>query len=121
VLDQLRLLLTGVSRAPEGHGIDSTIHWLVARELVGERAILDGDLVVEALPGRNRNLLLTTPDGPDLLVKLADELAPESAGTLRAEGDFFREHVLPGSELSARVPRLVHYDPSEPVLVFELL
>lgn len=101
--------------------LDSVADFLVGRGLVHHEEILAGELAVEALARRNRNLLVTTSGSSGLFVKQPDELADSSRATLRAEGEFYARHASRSGGLAASLPGLILFDPAVPVLVLELL
>jgi hypothetical protein len=87
--------------------------------LASDDAILP-DTAVERCPRRNRNTRVALSGGAGVFVKQADPRAQGSRETVIAEGAVYHAH-RGGGPLSAVLPGLVHFDPSEPLLVTELL
>jgi len=92
--------------------------WLVARGLLDNDAVLDGDLVVRDVSSRNRNYRVETNGARGYLLKQG--LGDEAAATVANEASVYQAL---GAEpaLAAILPRLHHYDADERVLVLELV
>lgn len=101
--------------------VDSAVPFLVRRGLVREEEILAGDVAVEAVARRNRNLRVTISDTAGLFLKQPEDLARSSHHTLRVEADFYSRHLTTESVVAASLPRLLLYEPALPLLVLELL
>ena len=101
--------------------VDSAVPFLLDRGLIRDEEILAGEVAVEAVPRRNRNLRITTGKSSGLFVKQPEDLAQGSRETLRTEGDFYRRHAFRGGAPACSLPALLLYEPSGPLLVLELL
>ena len=101
--------------------VDSAVPFLLDRGLIRDEELLAGEVAVEAMPRRNRNLRITIGESSGLFVKQPEDLAQGSRETLRAEGDFYRRHAARGAAPAGSLPALLLYEPSGPLLVLELL
>lgn len=89
--------------------------YLVSRRLIPRRALVDGDLTLESMPGRNYNLRVTGRSCPSLLVKQSGE----SFEALSAEAKAYR--ALQDSPAARYLPRLRSFDRKRRILVLDLV
>jgi len=99
----------------------NVITYLLSRGVLTPRELLAGDLVVHRASRRNRNLRVTRAGGSGFFVKQAqlDDAIP----TLRREALCYRRtfHERRLEPLRPLLPKFVDYDPTDNVLVLELL
>ncbi|WP_437752167.1 phosphotransferase [Sorangium sp. So ce1389] len=102
---------------------DTSTPYLLENGLVAARSILDGDLTITSAARRNRNLRVTRKDGPGYLVKQPDELGSEGLHSLHLEAAFyaFCQEEPAVADLSALLPRMVHFDRPRALIALELL
>lgn len=101
--------------------MESVIEFLLARGLVSPQMLVEGDLRVEEIPGRNQNFRLVTSGGPGYFLKQAppDDLEEPP---LAVEAEVYRRAAEDGSWLDVQpfVPRFRLYDAEQVVLVTDL-
>jgi Ser/Thr protein kinase RdoA (MazF antagonist) len=102
--------------------VDSAVGYLLDRKLVDRDAIIDGDLQVISAARRNRNLRVETSVG-GYLIKQPDDPAFGGRETLNNEAAFytFCQNEPAVAALAQVLPRLIYYDPDQPLLALELL
>ncbi|MGV9264857.1 phosphotransferase [Kitasatospora sp. NPDC003701] len=93
---------------------------LVAARVLSADEVVDTGLALEVGARRNRNVVITRPDGSGYFVKVPNEQSPLSRSTLRSEIDFYRAASGRGRPFDALLVRLVHADRQQPLLVLEL-
>jgi hypothetical protein len=100
---------------------EAVIEFLLARNLLTERMLVEGDLRVEETPGRNRNFRVETKGGPSYFVKQAppDEV---KESPLQLEAEVYRRVLEEESwsRLRPFVPRYRLFDDHQAVLVTDL-
>jgi tRNA A-37 threonylcarbamoyl transferase component Bud32 len=99
--------------------VDSAVAFLTEREILRPNMIFGGGVVIEAVPRRNRNLLVSLSDGSGFFVKQPEETSAHSSATLRIEGEFYRRHST--GPLAGILPHLVRYEAESPIIVLEML
>ncbi|MFI8454507.1 phosphotransferase [Kitasatospora sp. NPDC085464] len=125
-----RLLLSGTGQAMQVPDVAQvpdraaptalgTVDELVAAGVLSADEVVDTGLAVEVGARRNRNLVITRPDGSGYFVKVPNEQSPMSRSTLRSEIDFYRAAAGRGHPFDALLVRLVHADRQRPLLVLE--
>jgi thiamine kinase-like enzyme len=99
---------------------DQVLRYLVARGLLRPATIVEGDLVVEAVPRHNSNFKIISQRGPCYLVKQGSESG--GIGTVSYEATVYELLSAPSAGASRRdlLPRYYSYDPDQRVLVLEL-
>lgn len=70
-------------------GPDEAIAYLMARGLIRARHVVEGELRVEDVSRRNRNLRVAATLGNSFLLKQADHNTPHTKQTIAAEGRFY--------------------------------
>ncbi|MGA9875793.1 MAG: phosphotransferase [Solirubrobacteraceae bacterium] len=93
--------------------------WLLDRGLLAPGAVLDGDLVIRDASSRNRNFRVESMDGPCYLLKQG--LTLETAASVAHEASVYQQLSQGGAPLTVHLPRLYGYDPTDGVLVLELV
>jgi aminoglycoside phosphotransferase (APT) family kinase protein len=93
--------------------------WLLEHELLTAEAVLDEDLAIKDASSRNRNFRVETRQGPCYLLKQGP--TPETAASVAHEAAVYRRLAHNGGAMSAYMPALRGYDPSDGVLVLELV
>jgi hypothetical protein len=91
---------------------------LVREGLFSDEALVDGDLTIEVMPGRNYNHRITRRRGPNLLVKQSRD----SSGALAAEAAMYR--VLQrryGKDVAWYLPQLRLFDRRRRLLLLNLI
>jgi tRNA A-37 threonylcarbamoyl transferase component Bud32 len=106
--------------SPATVGLDEIVDFLLDRAVLTPEQVLAG-VVVDPVPRRNSNLRVSTADGSGVFVKQADGLAEGAARTVRAEGAFYAAQAAQPPARRLPLPRLVHSEPTRPLLVLELL
>jgi len=101
--------------------VGRAVDFLLARNLISEQTLVEGDLRVEAVPGRNRNLRVHASKGSSYFLK---QVPPEEMKDPRLpiEAELYRLVMRDGhwGHLSPWVPRFRFYDAAELVLVTDL-
>jgi Ser/Thr protein kinase RdoA (MazF antagonist) len=91
-------------------GAADVAEYLLARELIAPRAVVEGDLRIAEHSRLNRVYVVTTRGERPLVVKVGDGVAREAAILERLERD---------GELARSLPVIIAHDPGERVLVLE--
>jgi Phosphotransferase enzyme family len=99
--------------------VDSAAPFLLDAGLVAPALVVDGDLTVRSVVGRNRNLRVEGPRGRGYFIKQPDLLDGDGALGLRREAEFY-QFCRGESALARLVPGLRYYDPGPPLLVLDL-
>jgi Phosphotransferase enzyme family len=102
---------------------DTVTPYLLAQRLLNTGAIIDGELTIVSAARRNRNLRVEGPAGVGYLIKQPDDSGQDSYSTLHCEAAFyaFCQQQAEVTAMSRLLPRLVHFDAEESLLVLELL
>jgi hypothetical protein len=104
-------------------GLDDVAAFLCDRGLIDASWVPEGDLTIRRLPGRNRVYQVIGPGALGYHIKQPNACAERSLDSLRREAAFnrcFRDDVTIGGVRSL-IPRLVHFEHEETILVFELI
>ena len=103
--------------------VDNAISFLLDRQLVDVKDIVDGDLKIVDAARRNRNLRVTRRSGPNYLIKQPDPGEHSARRTLTTEARFyaFCQQDPRAAPLLGLIPRLFQFDPEQAILVTELL
>ena len=101
---------------------DTATAYLLAHGLLNTGAIIDGELTIVSAARRNRNLRVEGPGAVGYLIKQPDDSAQGGYSTLQCEAAFYAFCQQQEATAIARLlPRLVHFDAAEALLVLELL
>lgn len=100
---------------------DSAVRFLLHQGILDRDAVVTGDVTVEGVPRRNRNLRVSVTGGPGFFLKQPEDVSAHSRETLRAEAAFYRRYGSPPGPVAAVLPRLIAYEETAPLLVLELL
>ncbi len=102
---------------------ESVISYLLDRRLIDRSGIIDGYLEIRCIARRNRNLEVKGPGGAGRFLKQPDRSVKGGRGTIAQEAAFHhscRSH--PGlAPFLEHIPRLVEFDETQPVLIFDLI
>src|ERR1700722_7316310 len=102
--------------------VDSALGFLLDRELVHARDVVDGDVEIADAARRNRNLRVTRRSHRSYLIKQPDPGEPRTRETLTAEARFYAFCDDPrAAPLLACVPRLLEFHPEPAMLILELV
>jgi aminoglycoside phosphotransferase (APT) family kinase protein len=93
--------------------------YLLQRELLSPRDVLDNGLVVRDASSRNRNFRVETEGGPSFLLKQA--IGAETEASLRNEAAAYAHLTRIDEGLARYLPRLYGYDSGEGLLILELV
>ncbi|MFE2880166.1 phosphotransferase [Streptomyces roseus] len=102
-------------------GIDDIIPILIDRRLIPYDAVLAGEVMVEAVPRRQRNFRVQVNGSSGVFVKQPEALASNGYATFQAEADFYTEYASCEGANELGVPHLLLYDRSIPLLAIEFL
>jgi hypothetical protein len=101
--------------------LDRVIEYLLRNGLLSERTLVEGDVRVEDIPGRNHNFRVTSALGPSYFLKQAppDEWEDPRLGV---EAELYRCTLQDESwsQLQPFLPRFCSYDAEQAVLATEL-
>lgn len=98
------------------------VHYLLARNLISAKSVVDGDFVVVEAGRRNRNFKIIQKSGTGLFVKQIKEMEPMAISTLQREAACYRMAQGEGYHaLAALMPRMVEHDDKRHCLTLELL
>ena len=102
---------------------DTVTPYLLTQRLLNTEAIIDGALTIVSAARRNRNLRVEGPAGVGYLIKQPDDSGQDSDSTLHCEAAFysFCQQQAETITISRLLPRFVHFDAEQSVLVLELL
>jgi Ser/Thr protein kinase RdoA (MazF antagonist) len=101
----------------------TVVPYLLERGLIESEWIIEGTLTIRDVSRRNRNLRVEGPDGRGVLVK-QPHAHEERGGTTLARERLFHEYcrdVPAAAALGGFLPRIVHADVENSILVFELI
>jgi aminoglycoside phosphotransferase (APT) family kinase protein len=103
--------------------VDTVVPYLVERDLVKAKVIVEGDLEVVDVGRRNENLKIIRQDGPSYLLKQPGAGESFTDATIRCEAGFYKHCQLhPGSaELRTIIPGFHSWDENRRVLILELV
>jgi len=90
------------------------VPYLLRRGLVGAESVVDGDLTIVDASRRNHNFGILRERGPSYLLKQGTDA--ERKATIANEA-----LVYSSLQLDPYLPRLVHYDSDEHILILEYL
>lgn len=103
--------------------VDTVVPYLIARELVSARTVVEGDLEVIDAGRRNQNLKIVRRQGPGYLIKQPGEGERTTAATLRCEAWFY--DLCQRAPYSATMQRLLPvrqgWDEDRGLLILELI
>ncbi len=97
--------------------------YLLSKDLISERSIVDGDLLISDVSGRNRNFKVVRQRAPSYFVKQISHFDPQSIAMLQCEAACYwlAQNDPEYSALRRIVPHLVAFDLERQILVTELL
>jgi phosphotransferase family enzyme len=98
---------------------EDVARYLMARELLGPEALLDGDLAIRDASSRNRNFRVERSNGQCYLLKQGT--TEEAAATVAHEAIVYEQLTGGTSAMAGYLPGFHGYDRDEGVLVLELL
>ena len=103
--------------------VDSAYEFLHSQGLAGPEAVVHGDFEVTSSTRRNRNLQVKSETGSGYLIKQPEQSANEAFATVRREIGFylFCQRQAAAAPVRALLPRLVHSDIDDALLVLELV
>ena len=96
-------------------------HYLVADSLASAESIIDGDFEVMEASRRNRNFKVLSDRGPSYLLKQQRDASSWDSVANEARVYRFLQEESAGDVLLRYIPRVVKYEPSEGMLIVELL
>ena len=102
--------------------LENSVPYLLERNLITLRSIVEGDLTVTNAARRNRNLRVARTDGPGYLLKQPDDPTLGGAFTLGQEAQFyaFCQQEPAAASMQTFLPRMLHCDPEQSLLAVEL-
>src|SRR5262249_27270258 len=93
--------------------------FLLQRGLMGPEAVIDGDLVVREQSRRNCNLRVERTDGASYFVK--QSILIDNGRAASDEARILGALTSHGGPAADHLPRLVHHEPDEHLIVLEML
>jgi Phosphotransferase enzyme family len=103
--------------------LDNIADYLLSRRLISRENIVDGDFLAIEMLRRNRNFKIRRADAPGLFVKQIRSRTPETVSCLEREARCYHlaQFNADMSELAPLMPRFIHYDAGNSILVLTLL
>jgi hypothetical protein len=99
--------------------LHSLPYYLLERELITRRQVVDGDLQIREVPGRNRNYRVTCSETAYLIKQQDETGSGDLAAGAQREALIYR--ILGSSRMRSYLPRYHLYDASRRVLVVQLI
>jgi Ser/Thr protein kinase RdoA (MazF antagonist) len=92
--------------------VDNATAYLLEHDLIDTDWIIDGDLTIQSVARRNRNLRIGGPGGAGYLIKQVDDLAQGGHRTLSNEAAFleFCRHQPDAAQFVRHLPEIVFRD-----------
>jgi len=95
------------------------VRYLLARDLIAPRDIVDGPVVVSDISSRNRNYRVQVGTGRGYMLKQA--IDPDGRATLAREAAVYERLRLVSADLALFLPHCYAYDAAEGLLVLEFV